>query len=97
MLDTDLVMSIVETFHRVIVVDRQRQQQQQQQPSIAVVGRHLEALTRTNRFGMAVMFLGAKEKKMIRELIDGLSDGGGGGGGGDGGESKDALRKKFGI
>ena len=70
-------MSIVGTFHRALVTDNR--------PTVNVTN-HLLALSKTNRFDMAVMFLAAKDKKLIGELIDRfVTDG------------KDSLRKKYSL
>jgi len=75
MLDTDLLMSIVGTFHRALVIDKR---------SPVDVTAHLLALSKTNRYDMAVMFLSAKDKKVIGELIEECVK-----------DQKDAVRKKF--
>ena len=77
MLDTDLVMSIVGTFHRALVVEKR---------TPVDVTNHLMALSNTNRFDMAVMFLTAKDKKIIGDLIDGFAS-----------DQKDYLRKKYSL
>ena len=65
MLDTDLVMSFVDTFHRVIITDKSS-------PGDAFIPDFLTALSKTGRFDMAVMFLTNKDKSKIKQLIDGL-------------------------
>ena len=65
MLDTDLVMSFVDTFHRVIVADKSTFDD-------AIIPDFLTALSKTNRFDMAVMFLTNKDKSKIKQLIDSL-------------------------
>ena len=78
MLETDLVMSVVNTFHRSIAVDKLS-------PSDVDVASYLTALSKTNRFDLAVMFMAKADKTLVKELIDAL--------GGD----LSTLRKMFGV
>ena len=84
MLETDLVMSIVETFHHSLVVEKSSSSSSL--IDVDVTG-FLMALSKTNRFDMAVMFLASKDKKTIGHLLDALPDG----------PDKSHLRKKFGL